>query len=326
MDLDLLPTSRVANPPTLPEVLLRRGQGYDHGVIGDFVEEGIRRFRGSGGLHGYRVLLKPNLISANGPAEAVTHPAFLVAVAEVLRDCGARLSLGDSPALGSARRVCAKRGIAKALQGMEVELLDFVAARPVRLRGGLELPIAEAALRCDLLVGLPKVKAHNQMLVTLATKNLFGVVKGVRKAMLHMSHGTNHQAFAEILCDLPEILPPQLHFADGIVAMHRSGPLDGDPLALYCMAAAESPLALDTALLSVLELDHARSPLWRVAAKRGLCGWDPRGLAYPGLAPQAFHGSGFLAPSHLNPVRFNAGRFLRGLWRRALLRVRPFSV
>lgn len=303
-----------------PQVLLRHGQRYQRAVIAGWVEECLGLFLGTTSLRGQRVLLKPNLISGGGAAHAVTHPEFIAAVAATFIDHGARVRLGDSPAFGSARRVCHRRGIVKALSGMEVEIVDFNQSRALPLAGGVVLPIASAALDCDLLVGLPKVKAHNQMLVTLATKNLFGVVTGVRKALLHMTHGQSHQPFAEILGELPSLLPPQLHLADGIVAMHGSGPLDGAPLALYCMAASSSPLALDTALLSVLEIDHWQSPLWRVTAQRRLLGWDPRSIDYPGLLPEVFQGCGFRVPSTLNPVRFNPLRFARGLWRRALLR------
>lgn len=307
------------------QVLLHHCSEYQFEKIALFTEECIERFLGTSRLSGRKVLLKPNLISASGPPHAVTHPLFVAAVAAVFLDCGAQVRVGDSPALGSCARVCDKRGLTAALKGMGVEIVEFTEVSNRRLQCGVELPIAREALACDLLVGLPKIKAHNQMLVTLAGKNLFGVVKGVRKALLHMSHGANHHDFAEILCELPQILPPQLHLADGIVAMHGSGPLDGSALPLYCMAGAISPLALDTALLAVLGVDPRCSPLWRVAKEKNLSGWDPRDLLYPGLAPEFFHGSGFLAPPLLNPVRFSPWRFLRGVLRRALLRLGDFT-
>jgi uncharacterized protein (DUF362 family) len=160
------------------------------------------------------------------------------------------------------------------------------------------------------------------MYVTLAVKNIFGIVKGVNKALLHMIHGDNHRQFAGIILDLLDILPPQLHLADGIVAMHVSGPLDGSPLSLYCIAAAKSPVAMDTALLDALELDCRRSPLWLEAACRKLAGSDGGTVDYPVLLPQDFYGSGFVAPASLNPVRFNILRFCRGMMKRAMLRLR----
>lgn len=260
--------------------------------------------------HGRTVLLKPNLISTRGPSYACTHPVFVAALAGWFLEHGARVLLGDSPAFGSAAAVLAKKGISAALRGMPVEVVEFATPRRVALAAG-SLRVAEEALGTDLFVGLPKVKAHQQLLVTLAVKNLFGIVTGIDKALLHMRHGSSHGRFAGLILDLLPLLPAQLHLADGIEAMHRSGPLDGDPLALHCLAAATSAPALDSALLAALEVDPQRSPLARLATERGLAGSDAAALHYPLLAPTAFHGAGFLVPERLEPIRFRPTRFLR---------------
>ncbi len=309
------------NDPSL-QVVLQRCVDYDRDSIAAMVEVALLRLGHTGGLHGQVVLLKPNLISSSGPSLACTHPEFIAGVAACILDHGAKILLGDSPALGSAAKVCEKQGILRALQGMNVKIVDFLTPVQKRLAGGLTVTVAQEAFECDVFVGLPKVKAHNQMYTTLAVKNLFGIVKGVNKAMLHMLHGSTHHGFAGIILDLLDLLPPQIHLADGIIAMHKSGPLDGEPCPLSCMAAANSTVALDTALLAALELDPRRSPLWQVAATRGLLGSDPGSIGYPELFPEAFHGSGFLASSGLNPIRFNPWRFLRGLVDRAILKVR----
>ena len=140
--------------------------------------------------------------------------------------------------------------------------------------------------------------------------------------MLHMREGGTHRRFADIILDLLEFLPPQLAIVDGVDAMHRQGPIDGVPLRLGCIAGAGNPVALDTALLDLLELDPRRSPLWQAAAAREICrAAGCRDLVYPALTPAAFAGSGFVAPAGLEAVRFNPFRFLRGLLRRFLLAI-----
>jgi uncharacterized protein (DUF362 family) len=306
--------------PSLP-VVLQKCVDYQRDAIAALVADTLLRLGHTSGMHGQVVLLKPNLISSR-PSLACTHPEFVAGVAACFLDHGAKVLLGDSPALGSAANVCEKQGIVQALRGMDVKIVDFSTPVPRRLAGGLTVTVAREPFECDVFVGLPKVKAHNQMYVTLAVKNLFGIVKGVNKAMLHMLHGSTHQGFAGIILDLLALLPPQIHLADGIIAMHRSGPLDGEPLPLYCMAAANSAVALDTALLAALELEPGRSPLWQAAAMRGLIGFDPDTIDFPALSPEAFHGLGFLAPCGLNPIRFNPWRFFKGLVNRAVLKVR----
>lgn len=54
------------------------------------------------------------------------------------------------------------------------------------------------------------------MFVTMAVKNMFGIIKGINKAMLRMVHGDGHDLFAGIILDLLSLFPCQLHLADGI--------------------------------------------------------------------------------------------------------------
>jgi len=303
------------------QVVLQRCDSYDRFAIAELTDVMMHHVGLLDSFHGKTVLLKPNLISSNGPGLACTHKEFVAGAALWFLDQGAKVLVGDSPAFGSATKVCQKQGISEALQGLDVKLVDFVSSVKMKLTDGLSVTVAREALECDFFVGLPKIKAHKQMFVTMAVKNMFGIVKGVNKAMLHMVHGDSHDQFAEIILDLVSLLPSQLHLADGIEVMHESGPLDGSSLALNCMAVARCPVALDTAMLRLLELDQSRSPLWRVASRRGLGGSQSHNFHYPLLSPEAFHGSGFLPPDTLDGIRFNPFRLLRGLAKRLVLKV-----
>jgi uncharacterized protein (DUF362 family) len=270
-------------------------------------------------LRGAVVLLKPNLISLTAPPLGCTNKEFVAAAAEWFLAQGARVKLGDSPAFGSVTGICRKQGIAEALQGQKVEFVDFKTPRLTELSCNVSLSIAEEACECDLFVGLPKIKAHNQMFVTLSVKNLFGLVVGLRKGMLHMTEGGSHDRFAEIILELVSLLPEQFHLVDGVEAMHRSGPINGEKLPLGLIGGATDPVALDTALLTALELEKQSSPLWRVAHEQKRRGCNQSQLVYPLLTPQYFFGSGFIPPENLNPVRFNPFRYITGIVRRVML-------
>ena len=302
-------------------VLLAHCRSYQSDLLEDLIDRAAAELALGQHFHGKTVLLKPNLISATGPRYSCTNGRFIAVIAKWFLDHGAKVRLGDSPAFGSCARVCGSHGIVDALQGLDVEIVEFTAPRLTRLQNGMMLPVAQEALECDLFAGLPKVKAHNQMLVTLAVKNLFGTVKGVRKGLLHMQHGGCHEDFAAIILELAELFPAQIHFADGIEVMHRSGPLDGESLHLGCFGAARNPLALDTAMLRVLGLAPDSSPLWRVASGLGKTGSASCSLCFPWLAPVAFAGAGFVAPLFLNGIRFNPLRFLKGMVKRLYLRL-----
>jgi uncharacterized protein (DUF362 family) len=300
-------------------VVLQSCDSYNRFFLAERIDSSMQHVRPFGSLYGKTVLLKPNLISSNGPRLACTHADFVAGAALWFLEQGAKVLVGDSPAFGSAAKVCQKQGISAALQGLDVKLVEFVSPVRIKLAGGCSVIVAGEALACDVLVGLPKIKAHSQMFVTMAVKNLFGIIKGANKAMLHMVHGDGQDRFAGIILDLLSLFPSQLHLADGIEVMHRSGPLDGSPLKLNCFAAARCPVALDTALLDLLQLNRNNSALWRLAAAREMEGSDKDNLRYPLLSPQDFYGSGFIPPGTLNSIRFNPLRFLQGLLKRLLM-------
>lgn len=314
--MDRIPLEQRAIP-----VFLARCPGYDRLAISAIIENMAAGLALPSSFAGKTVLLKPNLISATAPALACSDADFVAAVAGWFLDCGAKVRIGDSPAFGTAVRAMQQHGIADAVKGMNVDLIDFATPAERRLACGLAITVAGEALDCDLLVNLPRIKAHNQMYVTLSIKNIFGIVLGMRKAMLHMREGASHRRFADIILDLLDILPPSITFADGIVAMHREGPVGGEPLPLACVAGAVDMVALDTAILLLLELDSRCCPLSLAAAARRMPGADAADIVYPGLTPDAFTGSGFVAPTELNGIRFNPLRFLRGLLRRFALAI-----
>ncbi|MBE0584430.1 MAG: DUF362 domain-containing protein [Desulfofustis sp.] len=299
-------------------VLLGRCATYEQRRLHEFFDRCAPLCRLPATLAGKTVLLKPNLVSALAPPLACTDGRFLRAVAEWFLDHGARLLIGDSPSLGSAAQVLQRQGISRLLADLDIKVVEFNTPRPVRLAHGVTIGIAEEALACDLLVNLPKIKAHSQMQVTLAVKNLFGIVCGMRKALAHMKNGPSHHRFADLLLDLLALLPEHLTLVDGIEVMHRRGPARGDRLHLGCLAAGRHPVAIDYGLIEVLELAAERCPICAVARQRGMAGSDPAMLVYPFEEPAAFHGSGFIAPVHLAPVPFNPLRFLINSLRRLI--------
>lgn len=276
---------------------------------------------GDRNLSSLHVLLKPNLITARNGSLACTDARLIGAVAQWFKAQGARVVVGDSPAFGSARSVLTAIKALSILRQLEVPVVEFRRTGEVRLPGGRKAAMAQPALECDLLVNLPKVKAHSQMRVTLAVKNLFGCLSGWQKPWWHMHHGGNKNRFADLLVELLAVLPPGCTLVDGMVAMHRTGPIHGEPFALGCLAGGTNPVAVDTALLAVLGIDPHRSPVWCASRRAGLQGTDLEAVSFPWAKPDDFRVQGFEVPETLTPVRFNPFRFVKGSMQRLLLRL-----
>ena len=255
---------------------------------------------------GTRILLKPNLLSGwSAENLACTHPEFVAAVAQWFVDQGAVVAIGDSPAFGTAKGVMRSTGIEKALAGLPVKQINFDRSTLVSLAGGIKVNVASAAFECDMLINLPRVKAHSQFYMTLAVKNYFGTVVGFQKPGWHLRYGDRENKFASHLVDLLTVLPSGMTFIDGIVAMHHTGPLSGVPYSLGLIGGALNPVTVDTALLRILKLDFEKSAIWQECRKRGLAGSDPDMLDFPLLKPAEFKADGFRAPQILKPVSFN---------------------
>ncbi|MDO5674042.1 MAG: DUF362 domain-containing protein [bacterium] len=273
-------------------------------------------------LHSTKVLLKPNLLTATNSSLSCTDGRFIIAAARWFLDRGASVQVGDSPSFGSAASVLASMHAFTPLQAMGVRVVEFKKSRQVQLKHGIQVGLAQAALDCDLLVNLPKVKAHGQARLTLAVKNCFGCVAGFQKPWWHMLHGGKDGIFFDLLAGLLAHLPPSIHLVDGIIAMHKTGPMHGKPFQLGCMVCGTNPVAVDTVLLYILQVAAGKSPLWLAARRAGLAGTELDELILDRSRLDALRVDGFRIPGELNPVRFNPLRFLKNNGKRIILRLR----
>ncbi|HEB49486.1 MAG TPA: DUF362 domain-containing protein [Desulfobulbus sp.] len=299
-------------------VVLVRCRDYRAPRLEAVLEQVLTRVGCPRDLSSRNVLLKPNLITARHGSLACTEGRFIVAAATCLVERGARVVVGDSPAFGTASGTLDRIGVLEDLRRLGVGVSDFRRIRRVRLPSGATAGLAARALECDLLVNLPRVKAHAQTRVTLAVKNCFGCLVGLRKPWWHMAHGGAHGRFADLLVELLAVLPASLTLVDGIVAMHETGPVRGRPFPLALVAGGANPVAVDTALLRVLGLDPELSPLWQACRRAETGGLRCGELDFPLLRPGEVRPEGFLVPETLNPIRFSLMRFARSTVRRLL--------
>jgi uncharacterized protein (DUF362 family)/Pyruvate/2-oxoacid:ferredoxin oxidoreductase delta subunit len=221
---------------------------------------------------GNTVLLKPNLLKASLPAEAVvTHPEIIRSMIRLVQEQGGRPVLGDSPGFGELRRVCEKSGIMDVLQEEGVELADFGEAVKISNRGQFHhFEIARAVRDADVVINLPKFKTHGMMTLTGAVKNLFGCVPGRRKVQWHFNAGVNRGAFARMLVELSALIKPQLTLMDAVLGMEGNGPGSGDPRPMGLVFAGQDPVAVDAVAGAVANADPSLLYVLRAAVESGI--------------------------------------------------------
>lgn len=256
-----------------------RSASYDYETLKPVVFEIMDGALGEDGIKaGSLVVIKPNLLAPAPPERAViTHPLLIRAAAQYALEKGARVRVSDSPAIGSFEKILREGGITEALRGLDVECRAF--GESVEVQAGepfKKIELSGDALDADVLINLPKLKTHAQMLLTLGVKNLFGCVVGLRKPQWHLRAGTDRQMFARLLVQIYAILKPSVTIIDGIIAMEGQGPgSSGTPRHLGVILGGQNALALDRAVCRMLGVEPRALPTIRAAEEMGLSEGEP---------------------------------------------------
>lgn len=258
---------------------------------------GIQKFVNRGD----RVLLKVNLLAASTPDQAVvTHPAVVRAIAQEVLKVGGKPYIGDSPSREFSKKrlekVYEQAGLISLSNELGIELNYDTTSKKIPIPNGKKLrkaPIGNYVLNADKIIAVPKVKTHSLMMMTLATKIMYGAVPGLTKARYHSMY-MKRRSFAEMLLDLLTIVPPNLLIMDGVLAMQGDGPFSGMPFNLNLMLAAEDAVAMDLAVCEILGIEPVGVPTLKQAKLRGL--W-PSEIHYSLSSPKNVKYNGFILPS-----------------------------
>lgn len=242
------------------------------------VRDGLRELGiGPSWVRRRSVLLKPNLVEPSLQAPQInTHPAFVRAVADVFRSWDARevfVAEGQGHCRDTAY-VLEQSGLGPILDEAHLEFVDLNHDEvwTVRNRSGLT-PLASLHLpaslkRADLVVSLPKLKTHHWVGVTLAMKNLFGVMPGVAYGW---PKNVLHQAGIEAsILDITATVRPALAIVDGIVGMEGDGPLMGSPVPSGVVILGTNLPAVDATGARLIGIDPLTVPY--LAATSGWLG------------------------------------------------------
>jgi uncharacterized protein (DUF362 family) len=305
------------------EVALVRCEGYEPARVGDAVR---RQWNLLGGVEtfikrGDTVLLKPNFIAprSHRHSAAQTHPAVILETARLLKDYGARPFIADSPAWANVA-VCARvLELTEPLRRLGVPLRQLDAPRVCRLApDGPKVRISAAALDADVIVNLPKLKTHQQLVATFAVKNMFGCVSGKRKALWHFRKGNTAGEFAGLLVGVYQYLKPAVTIIDGIVAMQGQGPIRGESKPLGWLIGGIDPIACEMICCRLIGLEPGGLPILQAARRIDFGCADLGRIEVVGDALPPAPCPDF-EPASLVPVKFSFARVCRSITRQLLL-------
>ena len=193
-------------------------------------------------------------------------------------------------------KVYQKAGLIELSNNLGVELNYDTSHKKIPIPNGKKLKntrICNFVLDADKIIALPKIKTHSLMMMTLATKIMYGAVPGLTKARYH-SQFIKRVHFAEMLLDVLSVAKPNLVIMDGIVGMQGDGPMSGTPVDLDIVMASDNSIALDLAVCQALEIEPLGIPTLKQAKIRKM--W-PKKIIYPLFSPEDVKYKDFILPS-----------------------------
>ncbi len=270
---------------------------------------------------GQRVLLKPNLLTGARPSkECTTRPELVYVIAQMVIEVGGKPFLGDSPAFGSAKGVAIANGYQPILDELNLTIIDFQGKRYQTVNQSFNhLLLSKEAMEADVVINLPKVKSHSQLVLTLGTKNLFGCVPGKMKAWWHMEAGKDANRFGEMLVETAKAINPNLTIIDGIIGHEGNGPSGGEPRNLGILGASTDVFALDRALAAILNVPPQDIPTVAASLRNGLVG-ELTGIDFPHLHPETLQIDNWQLPDKLAPIDFGMPRVIKSTFKHFYIR------
>lgn len=269
-----------------------------------------------------KVLLKPNLLSDNPPEKCITtHPVVFEAMVKYLKENGAIIFTGDSPAVHIRGFKPVKSGIFDMCEKYGIPWINFNLKSSYLILKNGRIRIASIINDVDLIISLPKLKTHELVYFTGAIKNTLGLVPGFTKAKQHAMY-QSRESFSRFLVDLNEAVTPHFFLMDGIAGMEGHGPAQGNPYRTEVLIGSSNPLALDLTASRIAGYNPLDIPTNRISLARSLWLKSKDEIIIDGPAPQNIIRKDFKRiriTSNTNiSLRFvtNRVRFLRKLERR----------
>ena len=173
------------------------------------------------------------------------------------------------------------------------------------------LKIAGCLQDFDRIINLPKIKSHCQMVMTLGIKNLFGLVIGKRKPILHCLVKNDKIKFGKVLIDIARHVNPCLTLADGIEAMHGQGPIHGSPYPLGVLLASTDMTALDRVAAEILMFPKVY--VLEAAKMKGYGNYDLEKIEISGVADLSSLTVSDFEPARPMDISFNPYRIIKSV-------------
>ena len=256
---------RTGPEPEYPEILDSIRKALDFiGGIDDIVKPGNL------------VLINPSWVAppVERDAGCITIPEVPRAIADIVKELGARPVIAESSAVGvDTEKVIQSSGY-RELREMDYEVVNLKKTPhlDVPIQNGKvfeALPCWELAQLADVVISVPKLKTHDQTEMTCALKKLKGLLTDQGKKGMHQ------EGLFEGVVDLVTAVKPKLAVVDAIICQEGIGPIFGKPVEMNLIVAGKDLVAVDSTCARLIGYDPGDILLTVNAAARGVGVMDP---------------------------------------------------
>jgi uncharacterized protein (DUF362 family) len=231
----------------------------------------------------HKVLINPSWVTAVTKREeaAITLAEVTQAVADMVKDAGARPIIAESSAIGvDSEKVISASGYQQ-LRDMGYEVIDLKKTRVAMLpleSGKIfkEIESYDLVKEVDVIIPVAKLKTHDQAELTGAIKKLKGLLTDKYKREFHQ------QGIFEGCLDWYDALRPQLSIVDAIYCQEGLGPIFGKLVEMDLIVAGPDAVAVDSVCGLICGFEPEEVPITAQAAERGLGVADMRDITILG--------------------------------------------
>lgn len=254
--------------PAYPDLAVFRGDSPDRNV-----RTALESLGGMGRFvkRGAKVVVKPNVLTGRPPEYATTtNPVVVATIIRMCLEVGAdEVTVLDYPTssprsafqtAGLTQAVAEAGGKLKYLSNRDFERVDIPEGRAIT-----SWPLVTQALEADTLINVPIGKTHGMAGLTLAMKNLMGIMGD--------SRGQIHVDFPQKIADVNTVVKPHLVILDAYRILVRNGPTGGnldDVQMPKTLVAGTSQTAVDAYGTTIMGWKPTDLPSLVEAASRGL--------------------------------------------------------
>jgi len=238
-------------------------------------------------------------------------------------EAGTVPTIGDRPAFGSTKKITRRIALDKVAESLGIDIIEMNKPRRVSVQCGgkkFSLTVSGRALDVDVIINLPKMKAHVQLLFTAGIKNMYGCVTGKRKVWRHFMAKNDLEWYADMLIANYQIVRPSFTILDSIMAMEEKGPTGGLPKDVSLIVGGIDGIAVDRIVAELLSVKPQDVPILRAAKRLQVGEQNLDKIEIAGEDISSARVEDFVLPE-LKPIGFDIMRVIRSVFRHLWLKV-----